>query len=314
MNVRYILGGALIATGCHAGQPANKPVTELRPDVRASETSDAESVVVSAEVGGDARVRYSPELLEARGPIVKIAVENRGRAPVDVSNLRVRLDASRDGVPFPCSPEVGPEPRSREKSELPPGGAATFERRLDCALPLVGTYVVQIVVALGKSGPWHAGRSVRSLSLRVVSPPDRQPRSLGSPGLWAAVGSSAVVGASAGDAPSKVAVAIVNGGASAVVAPPLRMALRVYRRGTAIPCEDQPHALELPPTLLPGRSYVQLVAVSCLGLGTPGHYEIAPRILVPASIEREALEVELGRVQVEVSSDPSIFDRTSLGR
>lgn len=308
-TVSLLLAGVLV-TAC-ASRPAGSersPVPAMPTTLTAAETVDVADV--TAEVRGPLRVRYEPALLAAARPLVRITIRNRRASSMDVSNLRVRLLATRDGVPFQCAGEIGPPERSREPQTLPAGSSAVFERTLDCALPLVGTYSVRVLVAFGRAAPWSEGTAVQTLEVKVVASAKSEPQAVQSvPGLWAAVGAGGIVSATSRETNGKLVIALVNGGPAAIDLPPLRVALRVYRAGLSIPCEDEPIKLRAPASLAPGRSHVEVLEVSCLGIGKPGHYDIAARLLVPEAAESDG-ELPLGRLHVEVASDPSRLDPT----
>lgn len=299
-----LIGVALAACASHsrtAPEPTRAPMPAA---LTSAETEDTAQVI--AEIRSPSRVRYDPTLLTASRPAVRITVHNHGTSSMNVSDLRVRLEATRDGVPFRCANEVGPPARSRETQTLASGTSAVFERTLDCALPLVGTYSVRVVVAFGHASPWTDGMTVQTLELKVTAPTKGGPQAVqGVPGLWAAVGAGGIVSATSSDTAGKLVVALVNGGPTAIDLPPLRLALRVYRAGSSIPCEDEPIRISAPTSLAPGRTHVEVLQVSCLALGKPGHYDIAARLLVHGGSESE---LSLGRLHVEVSSDPGRLD------
>jgi hypothetical protein len=269
----------------------------------------ADAIEVSAELRGKARVRYLPELLATPRPVVRIVIQNRGTAALDVSNLRVRLALTRDGVSFPCTEAVETE---RSPHEIVPGAKESFDRRVDCAMPLVGAYAVDISVAFGRAGRWSSGQVVRTVALQVDSPKDSEPRELaGLPGAWGAIGTSRSVGTSSAEAPDKLGVSVVNASPKSLDVPPMRLALRVYKSGSPIPCEDEPAELKVPAVLAPGRAYRETIAVSCLGLHSAGRYEIVGR-LVYSTVDGRSTESEIGRIRVEVSSDPAVYDRSTV--
>lgn len=293
------VGLALVMAGCTPQARAVVPQGQASVVMTAADERRSDPAEVIAEVRGPLQVRYVPALLGRTRPLVHVVVRNRGSSPLDVSNLRVRLEATRDGVPFPCASEVASNPRAREPEAVAPNASATFERALDCSLPLVGEYVLDLAVAFGRTGPWAAGRSARTLALRVVAVPNDEPRPIrGVAGLWGAIGASTVMASTTRDAKGRLVLAIVNGGSAPVTVPPMRLGLRVYRAGLDIPCEDEPTALKTPASLPPGASYVERIDVSCLGLGKPGQYEIIARLLVADVLD----ENEVGRIRVEVSA------------
>ena len=86
----------------------------------------------------------------------------------------------------------------------------------------------------------------------------------------------------------------------------MRVAIRVYRVGNPIPCEDQPLVLGTPAVLGPGDAYYEPIDVSCLGLAVPGTYDVAARLVVPRGSEGDR-EIALGRLRVDVITDPALF-------
>jgi hypothetical protein len=63
--------------------------------------------------------------------------------------------------------------------------------------------------------------------------------------------------------------------------------------------------LHAPPVLGPGAVHREPIEVSCLGLGVPGSYEIAARLIQPGGTEGDR-ETELGRLKVDVVIDPAL--------
>jgi hypothetical protein len=195
--------------------------------------------------------------------------------------------------------ERSPRPRSREPAILAPHAFYVFERTIDCALPLTGSYLVRMAVAFG--GEASRPRASRTFAISVSAPDRSSPRPVDhAAGLWAAVGASGLLSGETGLGSGRIAVSLVNAGPSRVVVPPLRLGLRVYRGSGPIPCEDEPVPLRAPAFLEPGEVHREPVSVSCLGLHAPGEYEVAARFLRDG-----ADDIEIGRLRVEISSDPS---------
>lgn len=95
----------------------------------------------------------------------------------------------------------------------------------------------------------------------------------------------------------------MNGSSRPIEVPTLRLALQVFRGRSPIPCEDTPIALDVPRPLAPGQTHRVPVDVSCLGLDTPGSYEVVVRLRI-GETGAETSE-ELGRLKVEISDDPA---------
>lgn len=261
---------------------------------------------VSVEWVGAPRVRYSPSVVGGTRPQLRVVITNPSADELDVSNLRVALSVVRDGVPMAC-PDAGHLER-REQQTVAPGRTATFERTLDCPLPLVGNYDVNVAVAFG-AGEHARPKPVRTMSLKVVSSPDVQPRALVSvPGLWANIGASNVAGRVASDAKGSLVVSIVNGTTHDVEVPPMQLALRVFRGENPFPCEDEPTRLQAPARLAAGHSYVESMPVSCVGLRDAGSYRVIGRLFVEVPGQTKPREEEIGKLFVEVSTNPTLVN------
>ena len=202
--------------------------------------------------------------------------------------------------------EVGAPLGEREPSTISPGASFTFERALDCALPLVGAYSVRVAVSFGK-GAFRTPRDVQAFILTVTALPNVEPREIeGLPGLWAAMGLNSKLAGGAGRENGRTLLTIVNGTRKPIELPRMRLALRVYKVGNPIPCVDEPRDLKLPAVLGPGDAYNELVEVSCLGLAVPGTYDVAARLIVPRGSEGDR-EIALGRLRIDVLNDPTLF-------
>jgi hypothetical protein len=260
---------------------------------------------IAVEVRAPLHARYDEGSRESTLPALGIVVTNRSTSPLDVSDLRVYLEAARNGVSFRCARVAGALPGKREPSVLAPGASFVFDRSLDCALPLVGAYAVHIGVSFGK-GEWSRPRVVRSFDLAVAALPKLAPREIGpAPGLWATVGSSSTLLEDEGGGHGRTLFAITNATRGRVEPPRMLLALRVYKLGNPIPCEDEPIALALPAVLEPGQTHYEPVEVSCLGLSVTGSYDIAARLVVPGGNEDDR-EIPLGRLRVDVITRTSM--------
>lgn len=249
------------------------------------------------------RARYDPALGGAAKPSLAVVVTNRSAQPLDVSDLRVHLEATRQSVSFHCAKEVGPTLGEREPTTLAPGESFVFDRALDCALPLVGAYSVRVAVSFG-NGAFRTPRDVEAFTMTVTALPKVEPREIeGLPGLWAALGANSLLGGGVGH--GRTLLTIVNATRSPIELPRMRLALRVYRLGNPIPCVDEPSNLGLPAVLGPGDAYDELVEVSCLGLAVPGTYDVAATLVVARGSEGDR-EISLGRLRIDVVTDPTI--------
>jgi hypothetical protein len=263
-------------------------------------------VDVTVEVRAPLRARFEPSLGGAAKPSLGVVVTNRTAHVVDVSDLRVHLEAAREGVEFRCAQEVGPQLGDREPSSLAPGESYVFDRDLDCALPLVGAYAVRVAVSFGE-GPFRTPREIRAFTLTVTALPKVEPHEIeGLPGLWASMGSSNKLAGGVGRGSGRTLLTVVNSTRKPIEVPRMRLAMRVYKLGNPIPCEDKPLVLGTPAVLGPGDTYNEPVEVSCLGLSVAGTYDVVARLVVPRGSEGD-LEIPLGKLRVDVVTDPTIL-------
>jgi hypothetical protein len=292
-----------LGVGCGGQSTVVSPVA---PRVESHTVTASVPADVSIELRSPAQVRWLQTTLGPTKPTLGVVVANRGASPLDVSDLRVHVEAVLDDVSFRCADEVGPttNPREHEPRNLPPGGSFVFKRTLDCALPLVGNYAIRVAVAFGRGGTATV-REVRSFGLRVFAAKEIEPRNIEPiPALWGALGATPIEEGRPGAA-GRLVVALVNGGRTPLELPRFRLAVRVYRLGAPLPCEDAPLELKTPAVLGAGKSYHEPIEVSCLGLGVAGKYEVVGRVRVGERDGDGPWETELGRLRVEISDDPS---------
>jgi hypothetical protein len=258
------------------------------------------TVEPTVEVKAPKRALWVASVLSSEWPTIAIRISNPSDSPLDVANVRAYLEVEREGIPFHCPENVGPNPRLREPAILGPHASYVFERTLDCALPLTGTYHVRVAVSFGRDA-WREPRQVRTFTLAVSASAPIAPRPIDrAAGLWAAVGASGVLSGESGAGSGRIAVSLVNAGPSRTSVPPLHLALRVYRGASPIPCEDEPIPLHAPRFLAPGEVHREPVSVSCLGLSVPGQYDVVARLQ-----RADAEDLEIGRLRIEISNDPS---------
>jgi hypothetical protein len=306
-----VFAAALALTACADTQrgAARAPVgpAETALAVRAVRVSgEAErpksteaDVTVRVELRAPLHARYDSTRLAAARSWLGIQVFNHGASELDVSDLRAHLEATREGVSFGCKKEIGPSSSEREPSKLAPGASFVFERALDCALPLAGKYAVRVSISFG-SGAYRTPRAVRATTLTVTAPADIAPKPLeGHPGLYAAIGANPRLDGGKDHGVGRMVVSLVSARKEPSKLPSLRLALRVYRVGQSIPCEDEPVPLREGVWLGPGESHFEPIEVSCLGLGVAGSYDVEARLLVPSNGGHEQ-EMVLGKLRIDV--------------
>ena len=297
LGCSLLLGLVVACGGRSAVAPPPHPPLE-----RGEVGTGREDAEVAIELRAPKHVRWLPATLAPSKPMLGVVVTNRGEVPLDVSDLRVHLQAIREEVSFRCAEEVGAGPGAREPEALAVGASFVFERTLDCGLPLVGSYAIHVGVSFGH-GSWGVARDVRSFSLRVFATPAIEPRRVEPiPGLWGGLGATSVMQGGQPGRSGRLVVALVNGGRTPLELPRFRLVLRVFRVGTPIPCEDAPIDIHAPAVLGGGESYHEPIEVSCLGLGVAGQYEVAGRLEIGGP--EEGSQVELGRLRVEIANEP----------
>lgn len=300
--MRALFPAALLSiAACTTPLPAPPPAATTT--ARAATLAIESEPEVEVALASPQRVLYSASTMHAPRPAVRVTITNTTSGALDVADVRVRLEVEREGVTIPCAKTPPPEEHAREPRTLAAGASETYVRTLDCPLPLAGTYAARVFVAFGHDGPWSQGRPVRELAIRVAAPPDAQPRAIAAvPGLFAAIGAGCEASPTL-DGKGRVYVALVNARSERIPLPPLRLAVRVRKVGTDIPCEDEPARLASPAMLDPGESRTLPVELSCLGLGVNGTYDVDARLLVDESARPS--EHAIGSLRIFVSTDPA---------
>lgn len=302
---------AALALAACSPAPARPPVepakTALAVSAAKRPTPSESDVTVRVDLRAPLHARYDATVLAAAKSWLAIQVFNHGTSALDVSDFRAHLEATREGISFGCKKEIGPASGEREPSTLAPGASFVFERALDCALPLAGKYDVRVAVSFGQ-GAYRSPRAVRATTLTVTAPAELAPKAVeGFPGLYAAIGASARLDGGKDHGVGRMMLSLVSARKEPTRLPPLRLALRVYRVGQSIPCEDEPVPLR-EGVIGPGESRFDPIEVSCLGLGVPGSYDVEARLLVPAVGERAGeREIVLGKLRVDVVTNQLDF-------
>jgi len=160
---RYLPLALVAALAC---VPPERPATPPSVGARRPNIAEHAPAHVAIELRAPQRARWLSSSLSPATPPLDIVVTNRSSSPIDVSDLRVHLDAVREGVSFRCANEVGPAPGAREPATLESGESFVFERAIDCLLPLTGRYDVRASVSFGAL-PSRVAYPLRALALDV---------------------------------------------------------------------------------------------------------------------------------------------------
>jgi hypothetical protein len=255
-------------------------------------------------VRAPSRVPYDATALGLGGHAVAIRLTNPGTEPVRVDRLRVAFTATREGVAFRCKEHVGGSMQTREPASLRGGETFTFERDLDCTMPLPGHYDVSAAWQLsdrdrtGSLGTFSIDLVAGKGNLPVPYPAraglhalmigNRETRPL-TDDAWAR-----------GD--YRVVLALINGGRQPVEVGPGRLAFLVYKEGSPLPCSGQAEDVALPAALAPGAVHVVRAPVACAP-SEEGRYRIIGRFSLVAVGD----EIDIGRIPLRVTRDPRLF-------
>lgn len=294
---RVVVLGSVLAS---CALPAPLPAPNAPPAESTTTGASEPAARVGVEVRAPSRLRYSPAVLGAPRTAVEVVVTNRTSDELDVTRLRLRFAAIREGVSFGCYPDGVASFSAREPTSLAPGATFTYQRWLDCELPLTGTYELRPSVTFGRSA---AAISVAPLRVRVVAPRSSDPEPIDDRGLFIAVGTSKFVTSRPGRGNASAEVAVVNGSTRALSTPRIRLLTRVRLNGYPLTCESDSVAVDVPPVLASGAVYRERVDVPCVGLEHPGVYGIEVRALLD-----ETREVLFGTLRVEITRDRSTLD------
>jgi hypothetical protein len=278
----------------------------LRPAEQPAVTVDLSNARTALR--GPTRLDYDPRSLGVAGQFVAIRIENAGTWRLPVGHLHAAFAATREGVAFPCNAHAAKLTGAIEPSELGPGQAFTFERLLDCTMPLPGHYDVQVQLHAGdreSADPREVRPSffVGSFGVDVAAAEGSAPRPIpGHVGLYALMIGAPSAPPMTSDAWTKggyrVTVVLVNGSDRPVTVGPARMAMLVFKRGESLPCTGRQENLDEPATLAPGSIHLARLPVSCAP-ASEGQYEIVGRLVLGAGPE-----VEIGHVGLLVTASP----------
>jgi len=304
-----------LATSACATPQASVSVAVTRPapsEPAPPAASTGDFSELRASLRAPARVTYEPQSLGVAGEFVSIRVENIGSRTVPLPRLHATFATTRAGVAFPCNAHVGSRTGAIEPSHLDPGQSFTFERLLDCTMPLPGAYEVRLWIHAaegeGDRDRSHAPLFVGSFPVDVASN-GRAPIAIAArPGLFAFMTGATVSRPMPPDAWAKggyhVAVALVNGSPRPVEVGRAHVTLLVFKRGDPLLGTERQQPLDEPAALAPGAVHVHLVPVT----GVPseeGRYEIVGRFAVG-----DSPEVEIGRVGLVVTQSPDLLQPT----
>lgn len=257
-----------------------------------------------ASLRGPVHLDYSPQSLGPVGAFVAIRVQNVGERAVGVGHLHASFEATRDGVAFGCNTHVDRAEGVVEPTQLGPSQTFTFERLLDCAMPLPGRYDVRVWMHVGEEGrgarEGQPGVFVGSLEVEVEGKGGNVPRPVPSRnGLYAlmmgAPAARPMTAVEWGRCNYRVVVALVNGGHGVVQVGSAHMTVLEFRKRTPVPCAGRREEIDEPATLAPGAIHLSRVPVACAPT-QEGQYDLVGRFALDGGEE-----IEIGRIGLLVT-------------
>ena len=270
---------------------------EARPQLRVS-------------VHAPASAPYRSPTLGIGADKVVIRMTNVSSERVDVEHLHASFSAARDGVEFPCEEHVVGATKVREVAILEPGQSSTFERSLDCMMPLPGVYHVRTYVHFGEDdAPLRAPRNLAGRFDIVLESTDARARAHPYPsrdGLYAIMTGTPLSGpATTNLAKSgyKVSIALINGGPRPSRVGSFHFSYLVYRENDPLPCSGESETFSGPPFIAAGHVHMVTSRIACV-LAAEGRYVVIGKLV----IEHEGEGIEIGRLNFDVTRDPTRRD------
>jgi hypothetical protein len=308
--IALLVAGLSALSGCAASAPPKGTAITTAPIPPAQLTGTVLEVrpQLLVSVRAPARAPYRSPTLGIGSEQVAIRLTNASKQPIPVEHLHAAFSATREGVEFPCQEHVDGSVKVREVAQLDPGQTATFERSLDCTLPLPGLYHVHTFVHFGEDDGFpRAPRNLAGSFDLVLESTDRRAQPYPShDGLYAIMTGTPLTGPATTDLAKsgyKVAIALINAGAQPSRVGAFHFSYLVYREHDPLPCSGESESFSGPPYLAPGRVHIVTSRVQCV-LATEGHYLVVGKLV----IEHEGEGIEIGRLNFDVTRDPSRRD------
>jgi hypothetical protein len=270
-------------------------VLEVRPRLRVS-------------VHAPATAPYHSPTLGIGGERVVFRLTNASMEAVAVDHLHAAFSATREGVEFPCPDHVEVSAKMREVALLEPGQSSTFERSLDCTMPLPGLYHVRAYLHFGETeGAPRAPRNLAGSFDVILEGNDKRAQPYPShEGLYAMMTGTPLRGPATSDLARtgyKVAIALINAGSQPSRIGSFHFSYLVYRQNDPLPCSGESETFAGPAYLAVGRVHIVTSRVACV-LSTEGSYVVVGKLV----IEHEGGGIEIGRLHFDVTKDPARRD------
>jgi hypothetical protein len=258
-------------------------------------------------ITGPTTSEYDPSIFGPSRRTVSVRLTNEGDHPVDMSGVDALFSVTRDSVTFPCARRGHRSAQTRAAFNLPPGESFTFERDVDCLMPIAGRYAIGVFIGFDEPSGRTTPDFADEFTLEILPSP-RAPRPYPSrAGLYVVLGGDTVTrplpAASWARGDYHVVVAVINASADSIAVGPARLAFLTYKGSSSLPCSGQDEALTFPATLEPGSMVTVPAPVACAP-STEGIYEIVGKL----GFANDEPKLEIGRVDLTVTTRPLFFN------
>ncbi|MDB4943689.1 MAG: hypothetical protein JWP97_3223 [Labilithrix sp.] len=235
----------------------------------------------------------------------RVTMANPTKAALEVKPLVVRFVPTRDGTSFACDePHVKDD---RWPASLEAGGSFTFLREVACETPLPGRYLVEMR-GRPRGAPAGEERSLGAFPVQIDPGPNPPVHLPWDASLFGAAAGTKDMRPARGPDAARLVIAMINGGKKDLVLGPVRVALRVTRRGYATPvCPERTVDLAFAGTLAPGRVQSRGLPLGC-DIPAEAQYDVDVLVSGGASGERVRIATHPIRVRVNAPDSPGPQD------
>jgi hypothetical protein len=237
---------------------------------------------------------------------LSIRLINGSEHPIDITDVGAQLAVTWNGVVFPCPNHPRTTASGHNPSSLPPGESYTFERDVDCTMPLPGQYDVRVYITFKQPSDQAPAELADHFTFDVMQG-IHAPRPYPSrPGLYIAMVGDTVARPlppedwARGD--YHVVLGIINGSAHSILLGPVKLSFLTYKGMSSLPCSGQAESLPFPEEITSGTILTATAPVTCAP-SEEGAYEIVGRFALASG----GPEIEIGRIDLAVTSDPLLF-------
>lgn len=256
-------------------------------------------------VRAPASATYDSSLFGPPQPSVRMRVVNTGPSRVDLPAFHAAFTALRDGVSFFCSPQSKSPPTEHEPSWLAPGMAYTFERTLDCTMPLPGSYQIRAYVTIGTQEAVQ-GQLVETFRFDVL-PGTHPPKAYPSrEGLYVSMAGDGLTRPLPPEAWARgdysVLIALINATNRPLAVGAATLTLTTYKVGSSLPCAGNAEPITFADSIAKGAMLIAKAPVTCAP-SEQGDYDIVGNLRLAGSDSN----LVAGSIHLTVTKDPLLF-------